>query len=326
MTRSDRHGGRLARLVRAGVVTGLAVMAPACAVGPKYVPPEPPAPAAFKELGPWKQAEPADDRVRGKWWEVFGDEQLNALEEQLTVSNQTLRAAAANYQQARALVRAAESARMPQVGAGVGISENEQSENKPNRSKTAETGYTDFIARVDVAYEVDVWGRVRDSIRGSRAVAQASAADLESVNLSLHTELALAYLDVRALDAERQLIDTTVAAYERALALTRNRYQGGVASGVDVAQAETQLQSARAQAVDLGVRRAQLEHAIATLIGRPASELHPPAVAAGGHAPAHPGRAAFGAAGTPAGHRRRRTPADGRQRADRRGSSRPCSR
>ena len=253
------------------LLAALAGCLSACATGPKYVAPAPPEVTAFKELGPWKPAVPADDRVRGKWWELFGDEQLNALEEQLTVSSQTLRAAVAQYEQARALVRAAESARWPQVGAAVGVSENEQSENKPLRSKTSATGYTDFIARVDVAYKVDVWGRVRDSVRASRAVAQASAADFESINLSLHTELALAYFEIRALDAERRLIETSVVAYQRALELTRNRYTGGVASGVDVAQAETQLQSARAQAIDLGVRRSQLEHAIATLIGRPAS-------------------------------------------------------
>lgn len=266
---SDRaRAGRVARRT-AGIA--LAIAAAACAAGPRYVPPDPAPPPVFKELGPWKAAEPADDRARGEWWTVFRDDQLSALEERLTVSNQTLKAAAAQFMQARALVRSAESGRMPQATAGASIGALNPSDNKPLASPSSTVRYADFVARVDVAYEADVWGRVSWTIQASRATAQASAADLESVSLSLHAELALDYFELRALDAERQLIDTTVAAYERAFELTRNRYKGGVASGVDVAQAETQLESARAQAIDLGVRRAQLEHAIAALVGRPAS-------------------------------------------------------
>ena len=188
-----------------------------------------------------------------------------------------MRAAAANYDVARALVRGTEAARMPQAAAGASISQIEQSENRPLRNRTSATGYTDYVARVDVSYEADIWGRVRDSVRASRATAQAAAADLESLSLSLHAELALAYLELRGLDAERQLIDNTVINYERALELAQNRYKGGLSTAVDVAQAETQLQSTRAQAIDLGVRRAQLEHAIATLVGTPASALSIPA-------------------------------------------------
>lgn len=274
MMRARVRRGRVA--VRAAAAAAVACIAAACAVGPRYVPPETSAPPAFKELGPWKTAQPADDRVRGNWWAVFQDDQLNALEDQLTVSNQTLKAVAAQFLQARALVRSAEAGRMPQVGAAASIAEIDQSLNKPTGSKSP-TRYTDFTARVDVAYEVDVWGRVSKTIQASRAAAQASAADLESVSLSLHGELAVDYFELRAIDAERQLIDTTVAAYQRALELTQNRYKGGVASGVDVAQAETQLHSARAQAIDLGVRRALLEHAIAALVGRPASGFAIPA-------------------------------------------------
>jgi NodT family efflux transporter outer membrane factor (OMF) lipoprotein len=274
-----RRRSRLAARV-AAVAAGWAAAACAasgCAAGPKYVPPDPSPPPAFKELGPWKAAEPADDRARGPWWTVFRDDQLNALEEQLTVSNQTLKAVAAQFQQARALVRSAESGRMPQVGAGASIGAVDPSDNKPAASKASTLRYTDYTVRADVAYEADVWGRVSRTIEASRAAAQASAADLESVSLSLHSELAQNYFEVRALDAERQLIDTSVTAFERALELTRNRYKGGVASGVDVAQAETQLHSARAQAIDLGVRRAQLEHAIAVLVGQPASGFGIPA-------------------------------------------------
>jgi NodT family efflux transporter outer membrane factor (OMF) lipoprotein len=260
------------------MAVALAAAAAACATGPRYVPPDPAPPPAFKELGPWKPAEPVDDRARGRWWAVFQDDQLSALEQQLTVSNYSLRAAAAQFVQARALVRSAESGRMPQASAGASIGALNPSDNKPLASPSSTVQYADFMARVDVTYEADVWGRVSRTIQASRAGAQASAADLESVSLSLHAELALDYFELRGLDAERQLIDTTVAAYERALELTQNRYRGGVASGVDVAQAETQLESARAQSIDLGVRRAQLEHAIAALVGRPASEFAiPPA-------------------------------------------------
>jgi len=258
----------MARVAASGLVW--AVMT-ACATAPPYVPPETTPPPAFKELGPWTTAQPADELLRGAWWEIYQDDQLNALQVQLTVSNQTLKAAEAQFLQARALVRSAESARMPQVGAAASITESDVSGNKPLRSDTSPTRSADFVVRADVAYEADVWGRVRQTIRASRATAQASAADLESVGLSLHAELAQAYFELRASDAERQLIDTSVAAYQRALALTRRRLAGGVASGVDVAQAETQLYLGQAQALDLAVRRAQLEHAIATLIGRPAS-------------------------------------------------------
>lgn len=270
---------RLACVAASGLAW--AVMA-ACATAPPYAPPVTTPPPAFKELGPWTEAQPSDDRLRGMWWEVFQDGQLNALQAQVTVSNQTLKAAEAQFLQARALVKSAQSARMPQVGAAASMTGSDVSENKPLRSSASPARSTDFVVRADVAYEVDVWGRVRQTIQASRATAQASAADLESVSLSLHAELAQAYFELRASDAERQLIDTSVAAYQRALELTRSRLAGGVASGVDVAQAETQLYLAQAQAVDLGVRRAQLEHAIATLIGRPASGFAiPPSPIAG---------------------------------------------
>lgn len=252
----------------AGLVCAIAA---GCATMPPYTPPAIMVPPAFTELGPWKPVQPADALSRGAWWEVFQDDQLNALESRLTVSNQTLKAAEASFLQARALLRAAESGRLPQAGATASVVESDVSENKPGRSKTSPTRSTDVVVRADVAYEADVWGRVRQSIQSSRASAQASAADLEGVSLSLHAELAQAYFELRANDAERRLIDTSVSAYERALELTRNRFAGGVASGVDVAQAETQLYLAQAQSIDLGVRRAQLEHAMATLVGQPPS-------------------------------------------------------
>lgn len=243
-----------------------------CAVGPRYAKPTAPLPPAYKELPPnWKTAQPRDQVAKGKWWEVFQDTQLNALEEQINVSNQTLKAAQAQFEQARAVVRINRSSQFPNVTAGVSVSRNKLSRNRSNGNLSTATSFTDLQLPVDASYEVDLWGRVRKTVEAARANAQASAADLENVNLSLHAELASDYLQLRALDAETQLLNSTVAAYEKALELTRNRYSGGVVSQVDVAQAETQLETTRAQAVDLGVQRAQFEHALAVLTGQPAS-------------------------------------------------------
>ena len=244
-------------------VTGMS----ACAVAPRYVRPEVSLPPGYKELGDWKPAEPNDDSLRGKWWEVYQDPLLNSMEEQLTVSNNSLKAAQAQFDQARALVRTSRAATLPAVNGSASVIRNSQSDNKPTGSNNPD--YNDYMLRADASYEVDLWGRVRQTVLASRASAQASAADLESVSLSLHAELALDYFQLRASDAERQIIDQTVAAYERALELTTNRYNGGIASAVDVAFAQTQLESARAQSIDIQLRRAQFEHAIATLMGQP---------------------------------------------------------
>ncbi len=241
----------------------------ACAVAPRYVRPEVPAPPVYKELGDWKPAEPNDESLRGKWWEIYQDPLLSSMEDQLTVSNNSLKAAQAQFNQARALVRSSRAAMLPAVNGSASVIRNSQSDNKPTGSNNPD--YNDFMLRADASYELDVWGRVRQTVLASRASAQASAADLESVSLSLHAELALDYFQLRALDAERQIIDQTVAAYERALELTTNRYNGGIASAVDVAFAQTQLESARAQSIDIQLRRAQFEHAIATLMGQPPS-------------------------------------------------------
>ena len=276
--------------VRALIAVGVLVVA-SCAVGPAYTPPVAEAvPPAYKETGEWKAAQPADEAHRGAWWETFGDTRLNALEEQLTVSSQTLKAAQAQYLQARALVRTARASQMPQVGASGAASETDVSANRPLWNKSNDTRYSDYLLRADVAYELDLWGRVAKTVESSVATAQASAADLEAVSLSLHAELALDYFQLRGLDAEKQILDTSVASFERALELTRNRFKGGVASGVDVAQAETQLESTRAQAIDIQVRRAQFEHAMAALIGKPAAsfalpplplDVTPPVIPAG---------------------------------------------
>jgi NodT family efflux transporter outer membrane factor (OMF) lipoprotein len=243
-----------------------------CAVGPRYAKPTTPTPPEYKELPQnWKTAQPSDQITKGKWWEVFQDPQLNTLEDQITVSNQTLKAAQAQFEQARAVVRINRSYQYPAVSAGVSATRNHQSSNRPNGRLALTNTYTDLQLPVDASYEADVWGRVRRTVEVARANAQASAADLETVSLSLHAELATDYFQLRALDAEEQLLNSTVSAYEKALELTQNRYRGGVASQVDVAQAQTQLETTRAQAIDLGVQRAQFEHAIAVLTGQPAS-------------------------------------------------------
>jgi NodT family efflux transporter outer membrane factor (OMF) lipoprotein len=251
-----------------------------CAVGPRYTKPVAPAPPTYKETpAPWKTAQPSDQIARGKWWEIFQDTQLNALEEQINVSNQNLMASEAQFRQARALVRFNRAAYDPTVTAGASAAREHLSEHRPLVATTTQTNVTDLVIPVDVSYEADVFGRVRHTVEAARSNAQASAADLESVRLSLHAELALDYFQMRTLDAEEQLLRSNVTSFERALELTQNRYKGGVASAVDVAQAQTQLENTRTQAIDVLIQRAQNEHAIATLIGQPASTFTVPQAA-----------------------------------------------
>jgi NodT family efflux transporter outer membrane factor (OMF) lipoprotein len=286
------HTGRSLRAM-AGLML-IVCGASACAVGPKYIRPAAPTPTAYKENKdfhstaledarrgpPWKRAQPADDRLRGDWWQLFDDPQLTALEEQLDRSNQNLKAAIARFAEARALVGVARSARFPLVTASAQGMDTRLSLNRPQSSATSRSRYTDYLLAGDVSYEADVWGRVRRTIEGASATAQASAADLETVRLSLHAELALDYFSLRGLDVQKRLLDSAVDAYRQALDLTTNRFKGGVASEVDVAQAQTQLDTTRAQALDLETARAQFEHAIAVLIGQPPSSFTLPPVSA----------------------------------------------
>ncbi|HZE27078.1 MAG TPA: efflux transporter outer membrane subunit [Terriglobales bacterium] len=275
MRTRDAFGSKRARRpVAASLLCWTLLLLSGCSVGPRYSRPAIPAPPEYKELPPnWKTAQPSDQIAKGKWWEVFQDPQLNTLEEQINISNQTLKAAQAQFEQARAIVRINRANLYPSVAAGVNATRNHQSSHRPNGRLAPTNAYTDLQLPVDASYEADVWGRVRRTVEAARANAQASAADLESVSLSLHAELAADYFQLRTLDAEAQLLNSTVAAYEKALELTENRYSGGVASQVDVAQAQTQLETTRAQAIELGVQRAQFEHAIAVLSGQPASTL-----------------------------------------------------
>ena len=261
---------------RTAVVTSaslaLAVLS-GCKVGPNYVQPTvPPPPLAFKETpSNWKQATPLDQLPKGKWWEIFADQELNALEEKIAVSNQTLKVSYEQYMAARELVRQARAQMFPTLGVQSSGSRNQLSQNRPTFTTLSPGQYSDITLTGDISYEADLWGQVRRSVESARGNAQASAGDLENVNLSLHSDLAVDYFSLRGLDLQKQLLDATVIDFEKALQLTQVRYRGGVASDVDVAQAETQLETTRAQAIETGVARAEFEHAIAVLTGETAS-------------------------------------------------------
>lgn len=242
----------------------LPVMLAACAVGPDYVRPGVEAPAAYKESGNWKVGEPRDHLSRGKWWEIFNDPKLNALEEQVNISNQNVHVAEAQFRQAQALAQGARAGYFPVVSGSL-------SSNRSHAPSGTGTTATNHSLSLNASWEADVWGRVGRLVEANEAGAQASAADLESVRLSAQATLAQDYFLLRVSDAQKRLLDDTVAAYEKSLALTKNRYAAGIATRVDVVQAEAQLKTTQAQAIDLGVQRAQLEHAIALLVGKPPS-------------------------------------------------------
>lgn len=248
----------------------------ACTVGPPYVKPPAETPPAYKEAGNWKPAVPSDALSKGTWWEVYQQPDLNALEAQINVSNQTLKAAQDKFIQARAAVRVSRSALFPTISGGLSVTPTQLSSNRPLTSSGESSHYTDTVLSVDASYEADVWGRVRRTVEASRSEAQATAADLATVSLSLHAELALDYFQLRGLDAQEQILNFTVDAYGKALQLTQTRYHGGIASALDVAQAQTQLETTRAQAQDVEVQRSQYEHAIAVLIGKPPAEFSLP--------------------------------------------------
>jgi len=248
-----------------------------CAVGPKYHPPVVQAPPAYKEVGDWKAAQPNDQNLGGEWWKIFQDPQLDALEAQVNVSNQNLKAAEAQFRQARAALRYNRADYYPTVTAGLSATRTRVSAHRPPPSSIFDgITYNDFTLPVDVSYQADVWGRVRKNVESYREQAQASAADLATVSLSMHADLAIDYFQARSLDAQEQLLNSTVKQYEQALELNQSRFEGGIASEVDVEQAKTQLQTTRAAAIDVGVLRAQFEHAVAILIGKPPAEFSLP--------------------------------------------------
>ena len=255
-----------------------------CSFAPKYSQPTVQTPTAFKELSTnqhsqtniWKTAEPKDNILRGNWWELFGDAQLNALEAQAGASNQTVAAAFANFLAARAVVKQGRSQWFPTVTAAPSVTRARQpvlrNATGASASPNAPT-ITEYALPFDASWEIDLWGRIRNTVKANTREAEATLADLENARLTIHADLAANYFQLRALDAEKQLLDTTVRAYEESLKLTQVRHDTGIASDQDVAQAETQLNTTRAQATDIGIQRAQLEHVIAVLTGKPASEF-----------------------------------------------------
>jgi NodT family efflux transporter outer membrane factor (OMF) lipoprotein len=256
-------------LNRVIIVALMLALISACTIGPDYVRSTAPVPEFYKENKEWKVAEPRDDMFHGPWWEIFNDPELNSLEEQVNISNQNIAMAEAQFRQANALVQTATSSYFPTITANPAVTRSLKSSNIGQGTSGINTVYN---APLNISsWELDVWGRIRRTVEAARANAQASSADLEGVRLSVHTALAQNYFLVRALDRQKQLLDATVQAYQRSLELATNQYKSGVVSRADVLQAETQFKTIQAQAIDVGVQRAQTEHAIALLVGKPAS-------------------------------------------------------
>lgn len=268
-----------------------------CTVGPRYVRPSAQAPATFKELTPadfsvtegWKVAQPQDNVIRDKWWEIFGDPQLNTLEEQVNVSNQNIASAEASFLAARTLIREARARYYPTVSVAPSITNQRQPVvgSFPIQASQIKS-FNDFSLPFDASWVPDFWGRVRNTVNANTYAAQASAADLENVRLTAQVEVAVNYYDLRAQDALKQLFDATVVAYQDSLDLTQLQFNAGIASDEAVAQAETQLEATEAADTNLGILRAQLEHAIAMLVGQPASTFSLPVAALEARPPAIP--------------------------------------
>ena len=260
-------------------LTILCAMLASCALGPDYRRPQTVTPQAYKENKDWKIAEPRDNVARGKWWEIFADTQLNALADKVNVSNQALRVAEAQYRRAQALVQSARAGLFPTVAATAGVT----------RSGSGTRGAaTTYDVGANAGWDADLWGRVRRTVESNEASAAASAADLESVRLLVQSELVINYLQLRVLDTQKKLLDESAAAFAKSLQLTQNRYKAGLAGRVDVAQAEAQLKSTQAQSIDTGVQRAQLEHAIAVLLGVSPAEFALPVATVKAAIPAIP--------------------------------------
>jgi NodT family efflux transporter outer membrane factor (OMF) lipoprotein len=250
-----------------------------CMVGPKYVKPSVPMAPGYKEAGPdaykenssWQVAQPSDAAQRGDWWTIFGDTELNVLEPQVAENNQNLKAADARFREARALIRFNHASLYPTVGVAPSAGGLRESSNQPyfNVNNSQGNGVGVLQLPVDLNYEIDVWGRVRRTVSAAREEAQASAGDRQTVLLSLQSELAIDYFEARSADAQEKLLNDTVKDFEEAFRITTNRFEGGVAPKSDVDQAQTQLEAAKVLARDITLQRAQFEHAIAILLGKP---------------------------------------------------------
>lgn len=290
-----RHDGRVSR--RTGCLLALCVPLAACSLAPPYRPPSIATPLHYQQFNPaqgcadadeanggaapadlqspcaWGPAFPSDRLPRSDWWTAFDDRVLDALEVRVDAANPTLAAALNRYQQANALELEARSALLPTLNAQAYDNTDHQSANRPLRSANQPDSYHDELIGGGLDYEIDLWGRVRNEVAAGRAEAQAAGADLQSVRLLLHAELARDYISLRDEDAQRQLLEQAVTAYERAVDMTTTRFRGGISSALDVAQAQTQLQTARANLTDVIDRRLLLEHAIAALTGQVASSF-----------------------------------------------------
>jgi NodT family efflux transporter outer membrane factor (OMF) lipoprotein len=276
-----------------------------CNVGPKYQKAQVDTPPVYKEAGDWKVAQPQDAAARGKWWETFNDPQLNALEDQVNISNQNIAAAAANFLSARAMVKQARAQLFPSVATQPSITYSRQ----PFVTGTGTTGTTgstgtgssgsssgilesgtfaEYVLPFDASWQLDLWGRVRNGVKASVYAAQASAADLQSVRLTAQAEVAVDYFSIRTQDAQQSLLNDTVKAYQDSYDIEKERFDAGLSSNEDVKQAETLLQTVEAQADDIGILRAQYEHAIALLVGKPPAEFSLPPLVLATNPPAIP--------------------------------------
>jgi len=264
------------------LAAGLGLALTGCRVGPEYVRPAAPLAPAFKEALPenfksedgWKPAQPSDAKLKGDWWTLFGDPQLNTLEAQIDPANQTLKESESNFRVARAAVRFNRASEAPTIGVAPSVGAIRDSNNQPYLNISgANNGEGDFTLPFDLNYEIDLWGRIRRTVSQAREQAQASDADLETSRLSLHAELAFDYFDLRSADAQSKLLHDTVKAFQSALQLTEDRYNGGASPLSDVTQARTQLQVAQVQATDVDIQRASYEHAIAVLVGKAPAEF-----------------------------------------------------
>jgi NodT family efflux transporter outer membrane factor (OMF) lipoprotein len=274
-------------LPRHSLAGAAALLLAGCNVGPDYQKPSVPmtdtfkeevTPAAYRTAGKWAAAQPSDQLPRGNWWTIFGDPRLNAMEDELTASNQNLKMAEARFREARAMIGVQGSAQYPTLTVGGTVNSVQDSSHQPYFLFKNPQPQGLFELPLDLSYEVDLWGRVRRTVAAAREEAQATAADLATASLSLHAELAFDYIELRSADAQERLLDDTVKAYTRALSLTQNRLSGGMSPASDVAQAQTQLDTTRVQETDIGVMRAQYEHAIAVLLGKPPAAFSlPPA-------------------------------------------------
>lgn len=272
---------RFAHLVAA--TAALVALSGCKPVGPDYKRPDYAAPATYKEAaapamvapnpvpppnpdgGSWKPATPSDGMLRGKWWEVYNDPQLNQLEERIQTYNQGLKSALETFLAAHDQIQVARAALAPTLSVGPGFAHNKTSQHSPNFSVGSHTSYNDLTLTGDASWEPDFFGRIRRTVESARATAQASAADMASFDLLLHAQMATAYFELRGADAQKKLLEATVADREKALALTEQRIAGGVGTEADVAEARTALETARTQLIDVGIARAQYEHAVGTI-------------------------------------------------------------